>query len=109
MIQFLIDNGANVLARTSDGDSVLHVILWAAGGDLGYMVDDADEDNILEAVRLVVHRGCDPLEADSREKTPLHIAVEQGYISVARYLALLSLLIYFTHWTVTGGAGSKYL
>ena len=86
MIQFLIDNGANVLARTSDGDSVLHVILWAAGGDLGYMVDDADEDNILEAVRLVVHRGCDPLEADSREKTPLHIAVEQGYISVARYL-----------------------
>ena len=88
MIQLLVDNGADVLARTSDGDSLLHVILWGAD-NLRYMVDDADEDDILEAVKLVVHRGCDPLEADSRGKTPLHIAVKQGYISVARYLVAL--------------------
>ena len=89
MIQFLVDNGADVLTRTSDGDSVLHVILWAPGGDLRHMVNDANEYDILEAVKLVVRRGCDPLEADSRGKIPLHIAIEQGYISVARYLVAL--------------------
>ena len=89
MIQFLVDNGADVLVHTSNRDSVLHAILWAPGRDPYSMVDDADEGDILEAVKLVVGYGCDPLEADSRGNTPLRIAVERGHISVARYFHTL--------------------
>ncbi|KAF8446306.1 ankyrin repeat-containing domain protein [Boletus edulis BED1] len=66
MIQFLVENHVNVLAHTSDGDSMLHIAL--------------------EVVRLLVSYGCDPLEVNLRGKTPLHIAVERNLISVTRYL-----------------------
>ena len=89
MIRFLVDNGADVLVHTSHRDSVLHAILWAPGGNRYSMVHDADEDDILGAIKLLVGYGCDPLEADSLGDTPLHIAVERGYISVARYLLTL--------------------
>ena len=88
MIQFLVDNGANVLVHTSDRDSVLHAILWAPGENL-YSIVDADEDDILGAVKLLVGYGCNPLEADSRGNTPLRIAVERGHMSVARHLLSL--------------------
>ena len=89
MIRFLVDNGADVLVHTSNRDSVLHAILWAPGGDRYSITDDADEDDILGAVKLLVGYGCDPLEANSRGNTPLHIAVERGYVSVAQYLLTL--------------------
>ena len=88
MIQFLVDNGADVLVHTSDRDSVLHAILWAPGENL-YSIVDADEDDILGAVKLLVGYGCNPLEADSRGNTPLRIAVERGHMSVARHLLSL--------------------
>ena len=91
VIQFLIDNGADVLVRTSYGDSVLHAILWAPDRShhWHFVVDDADEDDILEAAKLVIRHGCDPLEADSHGDTPLHIAIQRCYVSVARYLLTL--------------------
>jgi ankyrin repeat protein len=89
MIRFLVDNGADVLVHTSYRDTVLHTIMWAPGEDLYNIVHDTDEDDILGAVKLLVGYGCDPLKADSRGNTPLHIAVERGYISVARYLLTL--------------------
>ncbi|KAI9462203.1 ankyrin repeat-containing domain protein [Boletus coccyginus] len=82
-IQFLVDNGANVLAQTSYGESALHTILRAPAS---YLVNDADEDDILKGVKLLVSYGCDCLEADSRGNTPLLIAVERSHISIARYL-----------------------
>ncbi|KAG6372884.1 ankyrin repeat-containing domain protein [Boletus reticuloceps] len=81
MIRFLLENGADALVSTSSGDSVLHAILWAA--------IDASEDDILEAVKLIVDLGCNPLEADSHGNTPLRLGIERGYISVAQYLLTL--------------------
>jgi ankyrin repeat protein len=89
MIRFLVHNGADVLARTSHRDSVLHAVLWAPGRNPYSTVDDADEDDILAVVKLLVGYGCDPLEADSWGNTPLQIAVERGHISVVRYLHTL--------------------
>ncbi|KAI9462193.1 ankyrin repeat-containing domain protein, partial [Boletus coccyginus] len=76
MIHLLVENGANALARTSNGDSVLHILLWSVYYD----------DSTLEIVKLLVGYGCDPLEADSCGETPLHIAVKQSNVSAARYL-----------------------
>ena len=83
MIRFLVENGANALAHTSDGDSVLHVVLQSL----------YDDDEVLKAVRLLVGYGCNPLEANSRGNTPLHIAVEQNHLSVVRYLLTLGILL----------------
>ncbi|KAF8135794.1 hypothetical protein EV363DRAFT_1551923, partial [Boletus edulis] len=87
MILFLVENGADILARTSCGDSVLHTVLWVPG--LRFTSNDADDGDILEVTKLLVDLGCDPFEADSHGKAPLRIAVERGYISVARYLLTL--------------------
>jgi ankyrin repeat protein len=89
MIRFLIDNGADVLVHASYSDSLLHAILWAPSGNNYSIVDDGNENVILGAIKLLVGYGCDPLEADSHGNTPLHIAVERGYTSVARYLLIL--------------------
>ncbi|KAF8134005.1 hypothetical protein EV363DRAFT_1214744, partial [Boletus edulis] len=88
MIRFFVDNGADVLVYTSSRDTVLHAVLWAPGGNHYYAANgtDASEDDILEAVKLLVDLGCNPLEADSHGNTPLRVAIERGYISVARYL-----------------------
>ncbi|KAF8441582.1 ankyrin repeat-containing domain protein [Boletus edulis BED1] len=85
MIQFLVENGADVLVRSWCGDSVLHATLRVPG-EYFARNDDADEGDILEVIKLLVDLGCDPFEVDSRGMAPLRIAVERGYISVARYL-----------------------
>ncbi|KAI9462219.1 ankyrin repeat-containing domain protein [Boletus coccyginus] len=79
MIPFLVDNGVNILAHANNGDSVLHIVLQSL-----YSNDDA-----LQTVKLLVGYGCDPLEANSRGNTPLHIAVGRGHISTAQYLLTL--------------------
>ena len=81
MIRFLVENGANALAHTSNGDSILHVVLQSL----------YDGDEALKAVKSLVGYGCNPLEANSRGNTPLHIAVEQNHLSVARYLLTLGI------------------
>ena len=75
MTRFLIKNGVDVHAHTSD-DSILHIALRCFNTD----------KDVLDTVKLLVGYGCDPLEANSRGETPLHIAASRSYILVARYL-----------------------
>ncbi|KAF8133975.1 ankyrin repeat-containing domain protein [Boletus edulis] len=79
MVRFLVENGVDVLAHADDGDSLLHVALRCTN----------TEDSILEVVKLLVSLGCDPLGANSRGNTPLHIAVQHDHISAVRYLLTL--------------------
>ncbi|KAF8126505.1 hypothetical protein EV363DRAFT_1268265 [Boletus edulis] len=76
MINFLIHSGADV----KTGDSVLHIVL-----------ELCREDGALDMIELLISYGCDPLETNSFGETPLYIAVEQGHISVARYLLSLDI------------------
>ncbi|KAF8125623.1 ankyrin repeat-containing domain protein [Boletus edulis] len=78
MVICLVENGANVRARTVAGDPVLHTALKAPL--------DSEEVYALEVAKVLICHGCDPLEASSSGKTPLHIAIERGFVSVARYL-----------------------
>ncbi|KAG6377683.1 ankyrin repeat-containing domain protein [Boletus reticuloceps] len=82
MIVCLIENGANVHTRTTAGDTLLHTTLKAP----------SKEKYILKIARVLVCHGCDPLEASSCGKTPLHIAVERGFVFVARYFLSLGAL-----------------
>ncbi|KAF8550913.1 ankyrin [Imleria badia] len=75
---YLIEIGANVIARTSAGDSVLHIALEAF-----------DEHDALETAKLLVAYGCNPLRADHRGRSPLRLAVERGYVSVVSHLISL--------------------
>ncbi|KAN0087729.1 Ankyrin repeat-containing domain protein [Tylopilus felleus] len=83
MIHFLFDNGVNILARTSDGDSVLHIVLESA----------YDDGEAFTAMKFLVSHGCDPLEANLRGITPLHVAVKEGHVSAARYLLTLGAVL----------------
>ena len=76
MIRLLVTNDVDVFAHSGDGDSVLHIALRCFN----------DDNDVLEAVKFLVGYGCDPLETNSRRETPLHIAAERGYVSVARFL-----------------------
>jgi len=78
MIRHLVDKGANTVARTRDGDSLLHIVLSAF-----------DEHEALETAKLLVAHGCDPRQANSRGTTPLCVAVVRGHVSVTRYLLSL--------------------
>ena len=83
MIRLLVENGVDVFAHSNDGDSVLHIALRCFN----------DDKETLEAVKFLVGYGCDPLEANSRGNTPLHIAVEQGHTSAARFLLTIGALL----------------
>lgn len=104
MIRFLVENGANVLAQTSEEDFVLHNILQLRDMDDDADEDedsgDTDEDDILEAVKLLIKSyGCDPLGANSHGQTPLYNAVLSGYVSVAQYLLTLGAPPSLTFWS----------
>lgn len=79
MLRFLVDNGANAHIHAGDEDLWLHIIIKTFD----------DEDDALEAAKLLVSHGCDPFEEDSSGNTPLHIAIERGYIFIAQYLSSL--------------------
>ena len=73
MANFLIDQGANVLAKAQNGDSMLHTAIASI-----------DDDEVLEIVTLLLGQGCDPMVPNERGITPLHVAVERGHISVVK-------------------------
>ncbi|KAG6372890.1 ankyrin repeat-containing domain protein [Boletus reticuloceps] len=76
IVRFLVENGVDVLTHANDGDSVLHGALRCLNGD----------SDVLDVAEFLIGYGCDPLEANSRGETPLHIAAERSHVSVARYL-----------------------
>ena len=78
MIRFLVENGFDALVRTTSGDSLLHIA-----------IRDFREDDVLETTRLLVARGCRPLQANSHGETPLRIALEEGHVSVVHYFLSL--------------------
>ncbi|KAF8556919.1 ankyrin [Imleria badia] len=75
MIHFLIHSGVDVHAHTETGDTAFHVVFES------FLDDDA-----LNIAELLISYGCDPLEANSSGKTPLHIAIEEAHTSVLQYL-----------------------
>ena len=81
VVRFLVENGADVHACTEAGDSVFHVALDSF----------QHEDEALELAELLIGYDCDPLGANCFGKIPLHIAIEQGHISVVRYLFSLDI------------------
>ena len=51
-----------------------------------------DEDEALKIAKLLVASYCcDPLRANSSGKTPFHIAIEWGHISITQYLLSLDI------------------
>ncbi|KIJ06390.1 hypothetical protein PAXINDRAFT_20419 [Paxillus involutus ATCC 200175] len=71
MFKLLIDKGANIHARMSNGDSVLHVIM-----------KHSPNNSSLEIAKMLIKAGCDPLMCNSSGKTPLHIAASRGHLSI---------------------------
>ena len=76
---FLLENGANVHARTTAGNSVLHTALRSSSTD----------DSAMEIAKILICHGCDLLAANNSGETSLHIAVERGFVSVTRHLLSL--------------------
>ncbi|KAF9224620.1 ankyrin [Gyrodon lividus] len=80
MTHVLINKGADVHAVTSNGDSVLHVT-----------VDQLDEHQCLQTAKIVVDAGCNPSTYNFNGKTPLHVVVARGYISIVEYLLSINI------------------
>ena len=72
-IEFLVDEGVDILAKTQNGDSVLHVAVACVA-----------DDEVLQVVTLLVRRGCDPTIRNTRGITPFHVAVQRGRIAVVK-------------------------
>ncbi|KIJ16337.1 hypothetical protein PAXINDRAFT_75447, partial [Paxillus involutus ATCC 200175] len=78
--RYLLDlgRGASISARTAGGDTVLHVVLrrsvWRSPTACLYMT------------RLLIDKGCELNVLNSFGESPLHLAVQLGYISIVRLL-----------------------
>ena len=79
MIKLLLENGASFHVSSARGDPVLCAALLSS----------SNESNALNAIKLLVNHGCDPLKTSLFRETPLHIAVERGFLSVVQYLLSL--------------------
>ena len=81
MTHFLISQGADVLVRGSNGDSVLHAaIISFAHGD----------PEALDVITSLVAHGCDPAISNTHGVTPLHLAVKKGDSMLVRHLLSLN-------------------
>jgi ankyrin repeat protein len=75
LIRFLIENGANPHAVTTNGNTPLHLILT-----------DGDEADRLESVKLLIDAGCDTRARNAAGETVLHVAATHGFVAVLKYL-----------------------
>ncbi|KAG6377524.1 ankyrin repeat-containing domain protein [Boletus reticuloceps] len=85
MLSMLISEGANTRAvEVADGNNLLHVAL----SSLSYQryPTDFKSLDLRMVVELLVASGCDAFALNSGGKTPLHLAVAKGYISIIEYL-----------------------
>jgi ankyrin repeat protein len=73
-LRLIVNAGADV--RVGE-DTALHLAMKTL-----------EQDECLEAVKILVGAGCQPFVYNPARKTPLHLALEQRYFSVADYLLL---------------------
>ncbi|KIJ68138.1 hypothetical protein HYDPIDRAFT_25582 [Hydnomerulius pinastri MD-312] len=73
----LIDNGADVLATSSDGNTALHTLLANTLGDAQHFI---------EIVQKLVEVGCNISVQNSFGRAPIFYAVENHHVSVCQYL-----------------------
>ncbi|KAF8548192.1 ankyrin [Imleria badia] len=71
----LIRGGADVHARDSNGDTLLHFAMWILL-----------EPNCLSSMKILVEAGCDPFVLNTANKQPIDIAASRVYLSVVEYL-----------------------
>ncbi|KAF8137382.1 hypothetical protein EV363DRAFT_1428288, partial [Boletus edulis] len=74
MLRLIVNAGADV--GVAEGTS-LHLAIRAL-----------EEDECLEAVKILVGAGCELFVYDKTRKTPLHVALERKYFTVMDYLLL---------------------
>lgn len=72
--EYLISLGANVMERTSDGDTPLHYAQLSEAG------------NHLECTKLLLEHGADVNAKNSDDETPLHLAAENCNDKAIEYL-----------------------
>lgn len=79
MVDFLINQGANVFAKARNADTLLH-----------FAVASIDNYEVLQIVWLLFRQGCDPALPNNSGVTPFHVAVERGRISVVELFLSLN-------------------
>ncbi|KAF8549465.1 ankyrin [Imleria badia] len=82
MIRCLVENGFDVLSRSESGNTLLHIV-----------IDSADEDGVLATTKFLLAHGYDPLQANPRNETPIHISIERGHIFLAHFLLSLGVAL----------------
>ena len=75
MAELLIRKGIDVTFTTSDGDTVLHLII------ANYV-----ESSCLDSVKRFIEAGCNPTTCNSKGETAYHVAIQRGYTSVVEHL-----------------------
>ena len=76
MIHLCLSRGSDVHVVSSTEDTALHLALTAL----------AREDDCSENVQVLIYAGCNPSTSNLAGETPLHLAVRNGYTSIAEYL-----------------------
>ncbi|KAF8549430.1 ankyrin [Imleria badia] len=74
MVRLIVYAGVNVRV-CGTGDTTLHLV-----------IKFLEQEECLEAAKILVCAGCKPFVYNQARKTPLHLALEQEYSSVADYL-----------------------
>lgn len=81
-VWFLIAMGADIRAVAANGNTPLHLAIES----------HSDSESLaLEVAQTLVDAGSDPSAFNSSNKTPIHAAVDKGYISVVCYLLSLGI------------------
>ena len=82
MIRLCLSIGSDVhIVSASTEATPLHLTLT----DL----DASSEDDGLESLQVLIDAGCDPSRRNLAGETPLHLAVSNGFISIAKHLLAL--------------------
>ena len=79
MIRLLLRGGSDVRVISPRGDTSLH-------GVIGSLLS---EDECLESVQVLIDAGCNPSICNLAGETPLHLAIQFGYISIIKHLLSL--------------------
>ena len=80
LIHFLVQEGANVSAATTDGDTPIHLLLKDRDGIFG------GEYDRLECVKILISAGCNLRVRNGAGETSLHVAARYGANMILGYL-----------------------